>query len=115
MPRYGTNLLNLFKKKEAKFTAESIYSLGIQLVNVLEKIHDAGYVYNDLKLDNLMLDYGKNVDKFNNSDDDIFATNNVNVIDMGFATRYMDEQNKEHVTKSMLDEFRGNILFSSLN
>ena len=61
MPRLGMNLLHLFKTRDVSFTEESIFSLGIQLLNILEKVHSAGFVFNDLKLDNLLLDFGTDV------------------------------------------------------
>lgn len=74
------------------FASDQICSLGIQLVNILEQIHAAGYVYNDLKLDNLMLDYDVSKDNFEESStNDIFRIFNVNIVDMGFATRYIDD------------------------
>lgn len=74
------------------FASDQICSLGIQLVNILEQIHAAGYVYNDLKLDNLMLDYDVSKDNFEeNGTNDIFRIFNVNIVDMGFATRYIDD------------------------
>ena len=63
MPRFGTNLDTLFQSQKFKFSKEVIYTLGIQLINSLERIHNAGYVYNDLKLDNLLLDYKTDVKK----------------------------------------------------
>ena len=35
-----------------------VYDLGIQLLDIFEQIHSAGYVYNDLKLNNLMFNFG---------------------------------------------------------
>ena len=32
-----------------------IFKLGLDLLDVIEKIHVAGYVFNDLKLDNVLL------------------------------------------------------------
>ena len=58
MPRYGMNLEKLFLKRKMQFSEEEILSLGLQLVNILEQIHDAGFVFNDLKLDNILLDNG---------------------------------------------------------
>ena len=56
MPRLHMNLQTLFDKKKY-FSEKSTYSLGIQLLNIFEQIHEAGFVYNDLKLDNLMIDH----------------------------------------------------------
>ena len=56
MPRYGCSLESLFLNR--RFNKDSIYSLGIQMLNIFEQIHSAGYVYNDLKLDNLLFDFG---------------------------------------------------------
>ena len=56
MPEYGTTLDDMFNARKGDFSSQSIYSLGIQLLNILEQIHAAGFVFNDLKLDNLMFD-----------------------------------------------------------
>lgn len=53
MPSLQLNLETLFKSQ--KFSKALIYSLGIQLVNMFEQVHESGFVYNDLKLNNLML------------------------------------------------------------
>ena len=55
MTRHGMDLNKLFGKRKCFFTNESIYSLGIQLISIFEQIHLAGFVFNDLKLDNLVL------------------------------------------------------------
>ena len=56
MPRYGIDLHKLFMLRKGQFTPQQICSLGIQLLNVFEQVHTAGYVFNDLKLDNILLD-----------------------------------------------------------
>ena len=53
-PRYGANLENYYFQMNCQLSKISIYSLGIDLINKLKIFHDAGYVYNDLKLDNIM-------------------------------------------------------------
>ena len=45
----------------------------------------------------------------------IFETNNLNIVDYGFASPYVDEKTKRHIAKGEVAEFRGNIVFSSLN
>lgn len=82
---------------------------------MLQRVHEAGYVFNDLKLDNLLLDYGINYDQLRNSQSDIFKENSVNMIDFGFATRYIDKKTKEHLDKEEINTFRGNMVFASLN
>ena len=39
----------------------SIYSLGCKLLDQLEVFHDAGYIFNDLSLDKIMLGIGQNI------------------------------------------------------
>ena len=115
MPQYGSTLYDIFEARRGNFSNESVYSLGIQLLNVLEQIHNAGYIFNDLKLDNLMLENSVDCRKIKKSDGDIFLNNNVNIIDFGFATQYLEEDEKTHVKKTILDSFRGNLVFSSMN
>ena len=42
-------------------------------------------------------------------------TNNINIIDFGFATPYLEEDGTIHVKKSKLDYFNGNMIFSNVN
>ncbi len=66
MPRYGENIENIFIKHQKKMSLNSTVCLGIQLLNILECVHKAGYVYNDLKPDNLMIDFDDKVPDYNN-------------------------------------------------
>ena len=115
MPRYGYNLESLFHSRNSHFSRESIYSLGIQLLNMLQRVHEAGYVYNDLKLDNLLMDFGTPGHELRDSNENIFQNRSVNLIDFGFATRYVDKKTKEHLDKEEVNVFRGNMVFASLN
>lgn len=92
MPRLGVNLYRLLYKRNGYFTPESIFSLAIQMLNILEQIHAVGFVHNDLSLNNLMLGYDVSSSKLTSTDDDIFARNNVHLVDMGFASPYFDEK-----------------------
>jgi serine/threonine protein kinase len=57
MPRYGYNIEYIALKMDFKLLKTSIYDIGTAILATLESIHKAGYVYNDLKLDNLMVGY----------------------------------------------------------
>ena len=84
-------------------------------MDIFEQIHAAGYVFNDLKLDNLLFDVGIDKEYLMTTDDNIFEKHAVHIIDFGFATRYLHRGSREHLSKKLLDVFRGNIEFSSLN
>ena len=76
----------------------SCYQLGIHILNMFEQIHAAGYVYNDLKLDNLITNHLCKLPK-DGSHRNVFANVPLNIIDFGFATEYVksghDENDKE--------------------
>lgn len=115
MPRYGMTLHDLFESRKGLLSAASIYSLGIQMINILEQIHQAGFVFNDLKLDNLLFDMDADAKKLRTTEENIFDKNNINIIDFGFVCPYVDQDTQEHLEKTQLDIFRGNMVFSSIN
>jgi len=77
----------------------------------MESMHQAGYIYNDLKPDNILLDYNLDLDKLSRSGKNL----NINVIDFGFSTRNINKTTNKHIEKSRLDTFRGNMIFASIN
>lgn len=85
------------------------------MLDILESIHNAGFVYNDLKLDNLMLDYGLDERILRKTNEDIFDQHKVNIIDFDFATTYVDHKTLKHKTKKKTDVFLGSMIFSSSN
>ena len=104
----------MFLTIDRKFiTNESIYSLGIQLLNILEQVYSAGFIFNDLKLDNLLIDFETDIEQFEKADTNLFDSNNINLIDFGYATSYLEEDGKTHILKEKVDFFRGNMIFAS--
>lgn len=90
----------------------------MQLLNVLEQVHSAGFVFNDLKLDNILLDSSSFKYKMGdlvNTKTDIFGALGVRLIDFGFATEFLDRKTGSLKNKERLDLFRGNIIFSTAN
>ena len=59
-------------------TVPVILQIGIQIIDILAIIHQRGFVYNDLKIDNLVI---------GNSSDNI---SKLKIIDFGLVTRYLD-------------------------
>ena len=110
MPCYGKNFQDYFEFSSYKLHPISIYSLGTHLIDILEKVHRAGFVYNDLKLDNIMLALNYK-DYFN--EDKCFKNEIINLIDFGFASSYIDIQTGHFLQKKTISKFRGNLLFAS--
>ncbi len=54
IPRLKVNLETYFFQRKQNISKISIYNLGIFLIETLKVIHQAGYIYNDIKLDNIM-------------------------------------------------------------
>ncbi len=55
MPRYGKNLSDFFLENELNFSLATILDIGQRVLQQLQAVHRAGYIYNDLKPDNIML------------------------------------------------------------
>ena len=55
MSKYGKNLYSIFEAHQMKFSYKTIALIAIKLVDSMKKIHMAGYTYNDLKLDNILV------------------------------------------------------------
>lgn len=98
MPYYGRTLEKKFKEANYRLEQKEIVQIGIQLINALESIHAAGFTYNDLKCDNIVID----------------ESDNLRLIDFGFATRFRSSEG-EHLSQRSMKHFRGNMIFASLN
>ena len=115
MPRLGQNLEDYFSKQHEQLSSASIRDLGCAIVSMLEAVHKAGFTYNDLKLDNLMVEFDNKLPKKGTPDhESAFANATINLVDFGFAAKYVDK-NKVHMPKEELDSFKGNLIFASLN
>ena len=54
MQKHGKTLQYIVDKLRSA-DLELGVQVGIQVLNLLKKVHEAGYIYNDLKLDNIMV------------------------------------------------------------
>ena len=85
----------------------------MQLTDVLKDFHSCGYIYNDLKPENICV--GDHVKNYK----DVHELNlhQIKLIDFGLSSPYLvenDDGEKEHI-KSGYKQFQGNIAFSSYN
>lgn len=79
MERLGLTLEQYQMMNRHKFSFKTVHQIGIQLITMFEKIHSTGYVYNDLKPDNIC------VGTFNNQSN----LHKLKLIDFGLATPYL--------------------------
>lgn len=76
MPKYGKNLEQIFRQQNNKLPFQTIIQIGLKLIDIIEMIHAAGYTYNDLKLDNILIGDHQQTEH---------SMNQVRLIDFGFA------------------------------
>lgn len=87
--------------------------MGLGVLKQLEKTHKAGLVFNDLKLDNILAGYRQEIEEYCGEDSNCFENCSLNLIDFGFATRWVDKKTGKHIEETTLSKFKGNIMFSS--
>jgi eukaryotic-like serine/threonine-protein kinase len=75
----------------------SVINIFKQVINGIQSLHTAGYVYNDIKPSNILLDNKMKV----------------TIIDYRCAKKFTDSKN--HLECVEVEEFLGNIQFSSYN
>jgi serine/threonine protein kinase len=93
MPRYGHNLDFFFEKRNNTISKSNALAIGLAAIDMLQSVHAAGYIYNDLKLDNLMTGYK---DAFSPEKD--LQDSSIHLVDFGFATRFTDKETKNHIS-----------------
>lgn len=110
MTRFGHNVENYFEKHNRSLSKQSVLAIGLATIEALENVHSAGYVYNDLKLDNLMIGFNESVNPSKE-----LCSSSLHMVDFGFASRYIDSQTQEHIEQGEVETFQGNLIFGSLN
>ena len=96
MPRYGKNIDHYFEEQNKTLSNLSIYDLGLRLINIFQVIHSAGFTYNDLKLDNLLIGFENKLPN-NYTNGSCFEDVDIHLVDYGFSTRYVSKKNGEHI------------------
>jgi serine/threonine protein kinase len=118
MPYFGsTNLEQHVENCKSKLNERSIISLAITLINAVKIVHKAGYVYNDLKLDNILVSNKTGL----KNDPGALEGAKIHLVDFGFASKYYnsfktaDGIKHSHVAQEDLDCFTGNMINASID
>ena len=75
----GDTLEDLLFDREEPFSEKTTLQIGIKILDIFKRIHDAGYIYNDLKLDNVLIGDAKELPSYESTLDKI------RLIDFGLA------------------------------
>ena len=104
MDRLGPSLKDIPIFLEKHFSVQCICSIGCQLVDLLETVHDCGLIHADLKPDNILVgNYLK----------DSRQMNVIHLIDFGISVKYI--QDGKHVPEREGLRFRGSVFYASIN
>lgn len=103
---FGPNLKSLLDLCDGHFDIITVCLIGIELLNLLETLHLKGYLYVDLKEDNVCIILG---DASNKN-----ITNDIALVDFGHCCKFTDKENK-HLTPKKSRKRYGNICNSSIN
>ncbi|ETE72296.1 Serine/threonine-protein kinase VRK2, partial [Ophiophagus hannah] len=101
MERLGEDLQTIFERQGRKFNNETVLHIGMQVLDVLEYIHENEYVHGDIKAANLLLDY-KNPHK-------------VYLADYGLAYRYCPSGNHKEYQENPKRGHNGTMEFTSID
>lgn len=86
LPRFGNDLHKVFEKHGKRFHLRTALSIGIQILDILEYIHEHGYSHSDIKDSNLLLGFGTK------------QNGHIYLLDYGLASKFVDRigQHKEY-------------------
>ena len=79
---------------------ETVCNIGIQIISLLENVHNTGIIHRDIKPNNFLIDC-KDVNK-------------INIMDFGLSKKYIDE-NGNHMEYKLLKSFVGTARYASIN
>lgn len=106
MAKYGNSLKTLLRKsKKKRFSLKTSVQITMQLLTHLEHLHELGYLHNDLKPDNILIES-------NNMKHE--SSSNLILIDFNVARLFKDRFG-EHIEFKQKVAFSGNFMFASKN
>lgn len=101
--KFGKTLDCYLEEHNDAFSEKTTIQIGLQLVEILQEVHECGYIQNDLKPDNILV-----------GDHDNKSLHKLRLIDFGISRKYQDD-NGQHIKQVKETLFKGNLIFASVN
>lgn len=100
MQLMGPSLEDLFNKYDRKFKLNTVLLIGIQIIDLLERLHKTNYIHRDIKPNNFLVERGKNACQ-------IF------MMDFGLSKKYIE--NGSHIKFRDKRSLIGTARYASIN
>ena len=100
MQLLGPSLEDLFNKENRKFKLPTVYLMATQLITLLEKLHNAGYIHRDIKPNNFLIGRDENMGQ-------------IYMMDFGLSKKYIE--NGKHMKFRDKRSLIGTARYASVN
>ena len=103
MELMGKSLESIFENsKPKKFSANCVSKLGLQMIEILQYIHDMHIIHRDIKPDNFVLGRGE-------------KSKNLYLLDFGLAKKYRSSKSLKHYPMIKRKNLTGTARYASIN
>ncbi len=100
MELLGYNLDQIFNTVQKKFKLNTVIKLAIDIITLLENLHNTGFIHRDIKPNNFLIGYDKK--------DKLY------IMDFGLSKKYLDSSNN-HVPMKLDRSLVGTARYASIN
>jgi serine/threonine protein kinase len=97
----GDSFEKLFENHNKFFSLKTIIMLSIDLLKILEYIHDNNIIHRDLKPDNIVIGNGEN-------------SNNIYILDFGLSKNFMNKESGQHIELVKNKSLVGSMRYASI-